>query len=80
LTEVPDEGYSRLSNLLTEVPDEGYSRFSNLLTEVPDEGYSRLSNLLTEVPDEGYYLSQKIGKPRITFIRYLIVKRLESLE
>jgi hypothetical protein len=30
-----------------EVPDEGYSRLSNLLTEVPDEGYSRLSNLLT---------------------------------
>jgi hypothetical protein len=24
--------------------------------------------------------SQKIGKPGITFIRYLIVKRLESLE
>jgi predicted DNA-binding protein len=52
----------------------------NRLTEVPDEGYSRLFNLLTEVPDEGRYLSQKIGKPGITFIRYLIVKRLESLE
>jgi hypothetical protein len=82
LTEVPDEGYSRLSNLLTEVPDEVYSRLSNLLTEVPDEGYSRLSNLLTM-----RYLilhqvshSQKIGKHGITFITYLIVKRFESLE
>jgi hypothetical protein len=64
-----------LSNLLTEVPDEGYSRLSNLLTVVPDEGYSRLSNLFTVCA-----VSQKIGKPGITFIRYLIVKRLESME
>jgi hypothetical protein len=44
----PDEGYSRLSNLLImSVPDEGYFRLSNLLImSVPDEGYSRLSNLL----------------------------------
>jgi hypothetical protein len=29
------------------VPDEGYSRLSNLLImSVPDEGYSRLSHLL----------------------------------
>ena len=57
--EVPDEGYSRLSNLLTEVPDEGYSRLSNLLRYVMRYlmkvfNSSRLSNLLTEVPDEGY--------------------------
>jgi hypothetical protein len=40
---VPDEGYSRLSNLLImSVPDEGYSRLSNLLImSVPDEGYSK---------------------------------------
>ena len=40
---IPDEGYSRLSNLLNfNVPDEGYSRISNLLNfNVPDEGYSR---------------------------------------
>ena len=54
---VPDEGYSRISNvLILSVPDEGYSRLSNLLIlSVPDEGYSRLSNLLIlSVPDEGY--------------------------
>jgi hypothetical protein len=52
----PDEGYSRLPNLLTlSTPDEGYSRLPNLLTlSTPDEGYSRLPNLLTQ--------GQKIGK------------------
>jgi hypothetical protein len=40
---VPDEGYSRLSNLsILSVPDEGYSRLSNLsILSVPDAGYSR---------------------------------------
>jgi hypothetical protein len=36
------------------VPDEGYSRLSNLLImSVPNDGYSRLSNLLImSVPDD----------------------------
>jgi hypothetical protein len=41
---VPDEDYSRLSNLsAVSVPDEDYSRLSNLsAVNVPDEDYSRL--------------------------------------
>jgi hypothetical protein len=40
---VPDEDYSRLSNLpAVNVPDEDYSRLSNLsAVNVPDEDYSR---------------------------------------
>jgi predicted DNA-binding protein len=44
------------------VPDEGYSRLSNLsILSVPDEGYSRLSNLsILSVPDEGYYVPERL--------------------
>jgi hypothetical protein len=46
--EVPDEGYSRLSNLLTmRYLMKVILGFPILDYEVPDESYSRLSNLLT---------------------------------
>ena len=60
---VPDEHYSRLSNLsAVSVPDEDYSRLSNLsAVSVPDEDYSRLSNIsAVSVPDEDY--SRKLLK------------------
>ena len=38
---IPDEGYSRFSNLILSIPI-----FSNLLIlSIPDEDYSRFSNL-----------------------------------